>query len=76
MILSRLRSSRPPNLPTAQQVVSASGAFQSFPRQMSLGLMKIFAISAPTIYVGAELGRISATFLEDWNIFVPEDDED
>ena len=76
MILHRLRSSRLPYLPTAQQVVSSSGAFNSFPRQMSLGLIKVCAITVPTVYIGAELARISATFLEDWNIFAPDDDDD
>jgi hypothetical protein len=36
----------------------------------------VTAITVPTIYIGAELARISATFLEDWNIFVPDDDDD
>ena len=76
MILHRLRSSRLPFLPTAQQVVSSTGAFSSFPHQMSLGLIKVCAVTVPTVYIGAELARISATFLEDWNIFVPDDDDD
>ena len=75
-ILHRLRSSRLPFLPTAQQVVSSTGAFNSLPHRISLGLTKICAITIPTVYIGAELARISATFLEDWNIFAPEDDDD
>ena len=76
MILKRLRSSRLPFLPTAQQVVTSTGAFNSLPHRMSLGLTKVCAITIPTVYIGAEMARISATFLEDWNIFVPDDDED
>ena len=76
MILHRLRSSRLAYLPTAQQVVSSSGAFNSLPHRISLGITKIVAITVPTVYIGAELARISATFLEDWNIFVPDDDDD
>ena len=76
MILNRLRSSRLAYLPTAQQVVSSSGAFNSLPHRISLGITKIVAITVPTVYIGAELARISATFLEDWNIFVPDDDDD
>lgn len=76
LILHRLRSSRLPFLPTARQVVSSTGAFNAFPHQMSLGLVKVFALSVPTILIGSEMGRISAAFLEDWNIFVPDDDDD
>ena len=76
MILNRLRSSRLPFLPTAQQVVSSTGAFNALPHRITLGLTKVFAITVPTVYIGAELARISATFLEDWNIFVPDDDDD
>ena len=76
MILHRLRSSRLPFLPTAQQVVSSSGAFRSLPHRISLGLTKVVALTIPTVYIGAEMGRISASLLEDWNIFVPDDDDD
>lgn len=76
IILHRLRSSRIPLQPTAKQVVSSNGAFNAFPEQVSLGLFKIFAVSIPTIVIGAEMARVSAAFLEDWNIFVPEEDDD
>ena len=76
MILHRLRTSRLPSLPTAKQVVSSTGAFKPFPERMSLGLLKVIALSIPTTIIGAELGRLSASFLEDWNIFVPDEDDD
>eukprot|EP00794_Sanderia_malayensis_P008923 gene8923-9875_t len=46
------------------------------PALMRWGILKISIISIPFMYFGAMLSKRGAEFLEEWNIFVPEDDED
>ena len=46
------------------------------PAQVKLGLIKVCAIVLPFGYLGAILSKRGAEFLEEWNIFVPEDDDD
>jgi hypothetical protein len=40
------------------------------------GVMKIFACAVPGIYLGASIAREGAAFLEENDIFVPDDDDD
>ena len=49
---------------------------ESAPSQVRLGLIKVFAVVVPFVYVGAVMSKYGAEFLEEWNIFVPEDDDD
>ena len=46
------------------------------PPKVKLGLAKVCAVIVPFIYIGAILSKNGAEFLEEWNIFVPEDDDD
>ena len=42
----------------------------------SFGIIKIISVSAPFIYVGAYLAASFAAYLEDLDLFVPDDDDD
>ena len=46
------------------------------PSQVKLGLVKVFAVVIPFLYLGAVVSKHGAEFLEEWDIFVPEDDDD
>ncbi len=42
----------------------------------SFGIIKVVAIAAPFTYVGAFLAKSFAAYLEDFDLFVPDDDDD
>lgn len=42
----------------------------------SFGIAKVLAISAPFIYIGASTAKAFALYLEDFDLFVPDDDDD
>ena len=46
------------------------------PSQVRLGLVKVLAVVIPFLYLGAVASKHGAEFLEEWDIFVPEDDDD
>ncbi len=46
------------------------------PSTVKWGVLRISAVVVPFTYFGAMLSKRGAEFLEEWNIFVPEDDED
>ena len=43
---------------------------------LPLGLVKIFLAVSVGVYIGAKLSMKMVTFLEEYEIFVPEDDDD
>ena len=51
-------------------------AIEAPPSQVRLGLIKVFAVVVPFVYLGAVMSKHGAEFLEEWDIFVPEDDDD
>ena len=53
-----------------------TSTIQSKPYEFRLGIIPALAISVPCTYIGAMLAKHGAEFLEEWNIFTPEDDED
>jgi len=62
---------------TARTVVTTeTGAFLPKPEVQRLGLVKVFACAIPGIYIGATVAREGAAFLEENDIFVPDDDDD
>lgn len=67
-------------LPTVQQVRTTvtveNGAFCEKPDQIRLGLVKALAVVCPFLYAGATLSKNGAAFLEENDIFVPDDDDD
>lgn len=44
--------------------------------QMSFGLLRVFSIVIPFLYVGTLISKNFAALLEEHDIFVPEDDDD
>jgi hypothetical protein len=42
----------------------------------SLGILKVLTVSAPFIYVGAFIAKSFAAYLEDFDLFVPDDDDE
>ena len=42
----------------------------------SFGIPKVLIISAPFIYIGAFSAKSFAAYLEDFDLFVPDDDDD
>ncbi|XP_078488742.1 essential MCU regulator, mitochondrial-like [Ciona intestinalis] len=62
---------------TARSVFQTStGALLSKPKTESLGLLKCFVIITPFMYLGGMASMTGASLLEDYDIFVPEDDDD
>uniref|UniRef100_A0A8C5QUK8 Essential MCU regulator, mitochondrial n=1 Tax=Leptobrachium leishanense TaxID=445787 RepID=A0A8C5QUK8_9ANUR len=47
-----------------------------FAFQMSFGLIRVFAVVIPFLYVGTLISKNFAALLEEHDIFVPEDDDD
>uniref|UniRef100_A0ABK0LWS0 Essential MCU regulator, mitochondrial n=1 Tax=Rattus norvegicus TaxID=10116 RepID=A0ABK0LWS0_RAT len=43
---------------------------------MSFGLLRVFSIVIPFLYVGTLISKNFAALLEEHDIFVPEDDDD
>nr|CAH8843086.1 unnamed protein product [Trichobilharzia regenti]CAH8843107.1 unnamed protein product [Trichobilharzia regenti] len=53
---------------------SSTGAFHPRPIMTPLGLIKVVGAVLPSIYLGSFISRSGAEFLEENDIFVPEDD--
>ncbi|KAK1341673.1 hypothetical protein QTO34_018090 [Cnephaeus nilssonii] len=76
-------------VPSRSVIVTRSGAIlpkpvkwalelshHSDPLQMSFGLLRVFSIVIPFLYVGTLISKNFAALLEEHDIFVPEDDDD
>ncbi|CDS40742.1 Protein EMRE -like protein, mitochondrial [Echinococcus granulosus] len=55
-------------------VYRSTGAISDAPHQTNFGLLKVVCIVAPFLFTGAYISKAGAKFLEDNEIFVPEDD--
>ncbi|XP_061495313.1 essential MCU regulator, mitochondrial [Rhineura floridana] len=68
--------------PSATAVLSRNvtatqtGAILPKPVKMPFGLLRVFAIVIPFLYVGTQISKNFAALLEEHDIFVPEDDDD
>ena len=58
---------------TGQLVVTQSKAFKPKPHQTSYGILKIGACALFGLSVGVYSGRSLSEFLQDWNLFDPEE---
>lgn len=78
MLITGLGSTGVP--PRAGPSVVPSGLWSSPPHsdplQMSFGLLRVFSIVIPFLYVGTLISKNFAALLEEHDIFVPEDDDD
>jgi len=55
---------------------TSSGAFLAKPQKLSLGITKFFIVVTPFVYIGGMISMSGASLLEDYDIFVPEDEDD
>ncbi|XP_042323722.1 essential MCU regulator, mitochondrial [Sceloporus undulatus] len=74
-----LGSQRPPSAtvgPSRSITVTRTGAILPKPVKMPFGLLRVFAVVIPFLYVGTQISKNFAALLEEHDIFVPEDDDD
>lgn len=62
--------------PAPGTVGPGAHSHRSDPPQMSFGLLRVFSIVIPFLYVGTLISKNFAALLEEHDIFVPEDDDD
>ncbi|XP_074083172.1 essential MCU regulator, mitochondrial [Macrotis lagotis] len=62
--------------PSRSLIATRSGAILPKPAKMSFGLLRVFSIVIPFLYVGTLISKNFAALLEEHDIFVPEDDDD
>ncbi|XP_038625977.1 essential MCU regulator, mitochondrial-like [Tachyglossus aculeatus] len=62
--------------PSRTLIVTQSGAILPKPAKMSFGLLRVFSIVIPFLYIGTLISKNFAALLEKHDIFVPEDDDD
>uniref|UniRef100_UPI00398F18B1 essential MCU regulator, mitochondrial n=1 Tax=Pristiophorus japonicus TaxID=55135 RepID=UPI00398F18B1 len=62
--------------PARNIVVSKSGTILPKPDKTSFGLMKVFIVVIPFLYMGTLISKSFASLLEEHDIFVPVDDDD
>lgn len=55
---------------------ATSGAILSKPEAVRFGVWRILAVAFPGIYGGAMAAKYVAAWLEEYNVFVPDDDDD
>ncbi|KAJ7330017.1 hypothetical protein JRQ81_016191 [Phrynocephalus forsythii] len=63
-------------VPWRNVTVSRTGAILPKPVKMPFGLLRVFAVVIPFLYVGTQISKSFAALLEEHDIFVPEDDDD
>ena len=63
-------------VPNRGIVFSESGAIYERPLRTRFGVLKTFVVSLPFLYLGATAGKEVSAFLEENDIFVPDDDDD
>ncbi|XP_069825046.1 essential MCU regulator, mitochondrial [Dendropsophus ebraccatus] len=64
------------NAPCRTEVTTTSGAIYPKPEKISFGLVRVFSVVIPFLYVGTLISKNFAALLEEHDIFVPEDDDD
>uniref|UniRef100_U3I3E9 Essential MCU regulator, mitochondrial n=1 Tax=Anas platyrhynchos platyrhynchos TaxID=8840 RepID=U3I3E9_ANAPP len=60
----------------AGSTVTRSGAILPKPVKTPFGLLRVFSVVLPFLYVGTQISKNFAALLEEHDIFVPEDDDD
>nr|XP_033791007.1 essential MCU regulator, mitochondrial [Geotrypetes seraphini] len=62
--------------PVRTATVTRTGAILPKPEKTSFGLLKVFGVVIPFLYLGTQISKSFAALLEEHDIFVPEDDDD
>lgn len=57
-------------------VYTETGGLLDKPEQVRFGLVKVLAVAIPFIYLGGTISMKGAAFLEENDIFVPQEDDD
>ena len=57
-------------------VCTGTGAVLPKPEQIRFPVIKALAVAVPFLYAGATFSKNAAAFLEENDIFVPDDDDD
>ncbi|XP_034630892.1 essential MCU regulator, mitochondrial [Trachemys scripta elegans] len=63
-------------VPSRSETVTRSGAILPKPPKMPFGLLRVFTVVIPFLYIGTQISKNFAALLEEHDIFVPEDDDD
>ncbi|KAG8171983.1 hypothetical protein JTE90_004306 [Oedothorax gibbosus] len=63
-------------VPLRNAVTTETGAFLPKPEKTPFGLLRVLLTVLPGLWLGATISKEAATFLEENDIFVPEDDDD
>merc|ERR1711976_373785 len=63
-------------VPKRTVVYKDTGAILEEPEQVRFGVVKVLAVVLPFLYTGATMSKSGAAFLEENDIFVPDDDDD
>ena len=58
------------------QVFRDTGAVCEKPDHVRLGIFKVLVVVCPFVFIGATISKNGAAFLEENDIFVPDDDDD
>lgn len=64
------------NNQTRSYICSETGALVEEPGKVAFGVVKVIMTVTPGLYLGATLSKQGAAFLEENDIFVPEEDDD
>ncbi|XP_019400600.1 PREDICTED: essential MCU regulator, mitochondrial [Crocodylus porosus] len=63
-------------VPSRSLTATRSGAILPKPIKMPFGLLRVFSVVIPFLYLGTQISKNFAALLEEHDIFVPEDDDD
>lgn len=58
------------------RVTTDTGAFLPEPKKTSFGILRVLLAVLPGLYLGATISKECAAFLEENDIFVPDEDDD
>lgn len=67
---------RTTKLSTRNMVTTGKGEILASPAKLRFGISKVVAVSVPSILIGATLAKNGAAWLEENEIFIPDDDDD
>ncbi|XP_069460628.1 essential MCU regulator, mitochondrial [Ambystoma mexicanum] len=65
-----------PAAPARTAIATRAGAILPKPEKINFGLLRVFTVVIPFLYVGTLISKNFAALLEEHDIFVPEDDDD
>ncbi|CAL1285640.1 unnamed protein product [Larinioides sclopetarius] len=63
-------------VPIRHAVITETGAVLPKPNKMSFGVVRALLTVLPGLYLGATVSKEGAAFLEENDIFVPDEDDD